>query len=176
MAARCGHQGSGFALVELVLVVAIMGIIGAIAIPKFSSAADRAKAAAVAGSVTQLQHSVDLYTAEHADRNPVTEPGGSPTTAGATLVLRLTRYTDDAGNTGASGIFGPYLRTWPTNPYNAKQSIRIDGAAAGANTHGWRIDSATLQIESDQATAISPVGHLGSGGKIIGVGGTELAL
>ncbi len=153
------------------MVIAIMGVLAAIAIPRMSNAADRAKAGAVASSVTQLQRSVDLYTAEHAERSPVTEPDGSTTTAGTTLVQRLIRPTDDMGNIGAAGYLGPYLRVWPTNPYNGKQSIRIDGAPAGANTHGWRIDSGTLLVESDQLGTVALVGH---GAGAIAVGGAAL--
>ena len=113
----------------------------------------------MAGSTAQLQRAVDLYTAEHADLSPVTEPDGSTTTGGATLISRLTRYTDDSGNAGASGIFGPYLRNWPVNLYNNRQTIRIGGVAAGANTHGWRIDPSTLKVEADQPGAVSLIGH-----------------
>jgi hypothetical protein len=54
-------------------------------------------------------------------------------------------------------MFGPYLRAWPENPVNGRRSIRIDGAPAGANTHGWRVDSATGRIESDVPAGGPPV-------------------
>ncbi len=174
MRSHPGHPRSAFAPIEVVLVILTTGIVAAIAIPRLGGAADRARDSTMVGSAAQLQRAVELYTAEHADLNPVTEPDGSTTTSGATLVFRLMRFTDDHGNVGAGGPFGPYLRSWPTNLYNNRQSIRIDGAPAGANTHGWRIDSGTLKVEADQPGVVSIVGHAdvlqSGGGAAVAVG------
>ena len=154
-----------FSAIEMVLVVAILGIITVIAAPHLTQTTTRARDVAMAASLAQLQRAVDLYTAEHADLNPVTDPDGATTSTGSSVVFRLTRYTDDAGNVAPAGLFGPYLRSWPTNLYNGKQSLRVDGPVAGANTDGWRIDSASLKIEADQDPGVSQVGHAaGSGG------------
>jgi prepilin-type N-terminal cleavage/methylation domain-containing protein len=138
-----------FSLVELVIVVVIIGILGAIALPRVTSAGDRARASALQASIAELQKSVDHYSAEHLERSPATEPDGSTSIAGLAIARRLMRRTDDFGVVSAAGVYGPYIRTWPLNPYNDLATIRIDGAAAGANTHGWRYDSASSRIEAD---------------------------
>lgn len=145
-----------FSLIELVIVVVIIGIVAAIAVPRFSSAAERSMDAALAQNLSVLQKAIDLYTAEHADLSPAREPGGSVSTATA-FARRLLQRTDAMGQLSAVGMFGPYLRAWPENPVNGRRSIRIDGAPAGANTHGWRVDSATGKIESDAPVGGPPV-------------------
>jgi prepilin-type N-terminal cleavage/methylation domain-containing protein len=146
-----------FSLVELAMVCAIMGVVAAIAAPRMSSAAESSRAVSVKASAAQLQRAVDFYAAEHADRSPATEPDGSPSVAGLAIAQRLMRRTDDLGTVKPTGIFGPYMQLWPVNPYNGLAKMRIDGAPAGANTAGWRFDSATMKVEADHAAT----GHIG---------------
>ncbi len=145
----------GFSLIELVIVVVIIGIIAAIAVPRFSSAIEKSADAAVAQNVAVLQKAIDLYTAEHADLSPAREAGGATSTPNA-MIRRLIQRTDASGALESTGIYGPYLRAWPENPANGRRSLRIDGAAAGANTHGWRFDSATGVIQSDAPAGAPP--------------------
>ena len=51
----------GFTLVELVVVIAILGILAAIAVPRFISAVDDANAAADAANLKALQAAVNMY-------------------------------------------------------------------------------------------------------------------
>lgn len=143
-----------FSLIELVLVIVIMGIISAIAIPRLSGASDRVSYAALAGTLQRYQKAIDIYAAEHEGNCPATETDGSITTDGRRLVTRLVSKTDLGGTPDESGLFGPYLQAPPLNPLNNLVTVRIDGAAAGAGTHGWRYDSANKIIESDTATIV----------------------
>lgn len=134
----------GFSLVELVIVVVIIGIIGAIAIPRMSSAADSAARNAVIGDQSALQRAIDLYCVEHEGVLPHVGAGVIKT-----LYLRMVRPTDLDGTVNASGIYGPYINGLPQNKINGLATWRRNGAAAGANTHGWRYDTTTGQIEPD---------------------------
>ena len=42
-----------------------------------------------------------------------------------------------------------YVQTFPTNPINGLNTVRIDGDDAGANANGWRFDSDTGLLEAD---------------------------
>lgn len=141
-----------FSLIELVIVVVIIGIVAAIAVPRFSRASIDARDTAFVQNIVTVQRAIDHYTAEHADRSPAIGPSGAIDPVGVNFIRRLVQTTDDTGATGT--IFGPYLADWPVNPVNNKKSLRIDGAAAGANTHGWRFDTTTGDFESDHLTSI----------------------
>jgi prepilin-type N-terminal cleavage/methylation domain-containing protein len=150
-----GHGGSGgtapaFSLVELVIVVVIIGIVAAIAIPRVSSAAGRSRGAALRADLRLLTGAVDHYAAEHAGRTPGHEPGGGLNTDGDLFAKRLTMKTNEAGTVTAD-IYGPYLRAIPANPANGLASIRINGAAAGANTDGWRFDTTLREFTADDS-------------------------
>lgn len=139
-----------FSLVELVIVVVILGIIAAIAIPRMSSATSRSRATAIRADLRVLTDATDHYAAEHADRTPAIDQDGKPETDGTAFAQRLTMNTDDLG-TVKTGIFGPYIRAIPLNINNGLDTIRIDGPAAGANTHGWRYDTATREYAADDS-------------------------
>lgn len=133
-----------FSLIELVMVVVIIGIIGAIAIPRISSASENAAKNAVVADTRALQHAVDLYTTEHEGVLPHVGAGTAKI-----FYFRLIRTSDLDGTPNASGIYGPYINGIPTNRINGLQTVRQDGAAAGANTHGWRYDTTSGLVEPD---------------------------
>lgn len=145
-----------FSLVELVIVTVIIGIIAAIAVPRFSRAAESARQGTLRATLARLQSAIDQYTAEHAGLSPGHDAPGSPSTSGADLVQRLLERTDEHGATTPTGIYGPYLRSMPVNPANGRRTVRIGGSPAGSNTHGWRFNPQTLQVQPDHGASISP--------------------
>ncbi|NQX95792.1 MAG: hypothetical protein HRT64_12880 [Erythrobacter sp.] len=133
---------------ELVIVVVIMGIIAAIAVPRMSSSAENAAKNAVVGSQKALQTAIDLYTAEHEGQLPHVG-------AGTALVFykRLISTSDLDGTVNEStGIYGPYINGIPVNPINGLNTVRQDGVAAGADTHGWRYNTTSGVVEPDHKT------------------------
>ena len=98
---------SGFTMVELIIVVAIMGIIGAILVPQFSKTTEKAKITTDINSVKAIQRQIDRYHAEFAKW-----PGNTPQTIMSELVLH--NYIDasyvsggnlEVGTSGAQMIF-----------------------------------------------------------------------
>lgn len=138
-----------FSLIELVIVTVIIGIIGAIAVPRVGDFVGRAEESALIEDLHRMQSSFDRYEAEHIGRK-VGEGGATP----ERLAQRVTEKTDEDGTVNASGLFGPYLREMPTNSINKLATMRVDGAAAGANTHGWRYHSATGLVQSDHTRGV----------------------
>ena len=58
---RFHRKSKGFTLIELMIVVAIIGILAAIAIPKFADLIDRAKEAKTQGNLGALRSALSIY-------------------------------------------------------------------------------------------------------------------
>lgn len=65
----------GFTLIELMLVVAIIGLLSAIAIPKFANLVDRAREASLRGGLGALRSALSIYYADNEGRHPWFESG-----------------------------------------------------------------------------------------------------
>ncbi len=138
------RRGSAFTLVELVIVVAIIGILGAIAVPRLTSASAGASANALEANLTNVRKAIDVYYAEHGSF-----PGYSP---GTTVPLdkafakQLTQFSSRTGGTsptyGSPFIYGPYLRSpFPINPTNDLSTVTVKAnpgdADPVAGSVGW---------------------------------------
>ena len=133
-----------FSLVELVIVVTIIGIISAIAVPRMSSVTNRASSNALEATLTNVRKAIDCYYAEHNGY-----PGYDPSLGSANgtwFVNQLVMYTDRNGQTGATRtaayIYGPYLRKpFPKNPANKLDTVHVKAITAdgdpAAGTFGW---------------------------------------
>lgn len=135
---------SGFSFVELLIVISVLGILAAIIIPTFSDANQRAKASALQNDLHKVRSQIEVYKSQHADQLPAfTEETSTD------FERRMTSKTDKSGNAGSD--YGPYLNKIPKNPYNGKTTVRIDNAAAGANTDGWRFDTFSGIFQADDS-------------------------
>ncbi|MBX3364875.1 MAG: hypothetical protein KF866_08935 [Phycisphaeraceae bacterium] len=141
------------------MVLAILGIIAAIAVPRMEGRAQRARAAALVASLRVMQESVERYRAEHEGRTPAHGADGAIDSSGDRFGQRLTQNTNADGLVTAAGLYGPYLRTIPINPLNKRATVRINGVAAGAGTHGWRFDVARSEVQSDHLRGVEPGGE-----------------
>ena len=111
---------SGFTLVELLIVVIILGILAAVVIPQFNTAAAESKEAALASNLATIRQAVELYKVQHNDTFP-----------DSAIVVKLTTQTDATGAAGTK--YGPYIRnSFPANPMdpNAATADAVATAAA----------------------------------------------
>ena len=137
---------SGFTLVELLIVISVIGIISAVIVPMYSNAGQKARASALQNDLHKVRSQIEIYKSFHNDRLPAFIGESSKD-----FERRLTSKTDENGNAGFD--CGPYLNKLPKNPYNGKNTVRIDGAAAGTNTDGWRFDSFSGIFQADDSSS-----------------------
>lgn len=107
------RTGWAFTLIELLIVVAIIGILAAIAIPNFQNARVRATIAKVQGDIRALTNAVEMYSVDHG------------------------KYPDDGQLTGVPWTMNnwhltspiSYIATIPKDPF-------LKGTEAGGSTDG----------------------------------------
>jgi general secretion pathway protein G len=135
---------SGFTLVEILIVVVILGILAAIVIPQFTEASTEAKTSSLCTDLQTMRSQIELFKIQHNDDLPA-----AGVNTEADFISDMTGQTDVTGAVGTD--YGPYIQKIPTNQFNDFDTIRIDGAAAGANTEGWRFDTATGAFHADDS-------------------------
>ena len=129
----------GFSLVELVIVVAVLGIMAAIVMPQFQSHSTQAKKTVAKDSLRILRSAIELYTAQHGGVPPGYEnddPQTSPTSSNFYQQLV---------------VDSNYLLKIPKNPFNNRQNIRMIGNSETfpqnpIDGYGWIYQAATKTI------------------------------
>ena len=113
----------GFTLVELLIVVIILGILAAVVIPQFNTAASESKEAALASNLATIRQAIEMYKVQHNDVFPT-----------AAIETELTTKTNISGGTTGTLLYGPYLRnSFPKNPVDSANSTLIGtSTTAGA--------------------------------------------
>jgi len=152
---RIVRNEQGFTLVELLIVVIILGILAAVAIPQFGSSTDDARLQSLNSNLATLRSAVELYYQQHGeypgfnkDTGPGSEdPEGSAGNMPPNFLSQLTLYTDQTGAkvaTKTAGYdYGPYLKksSLPVNPCNNLSTVKcVNGGSlnpAQTSDTGW---------------------------------------
>lgn len=121
-------KSKGFTLIELMIVVAIIGILSAIAIPKFADLIRKSNEGATKGNLGAVRSAISIYYGEMEGWFPIPSADGAATVAGSLgELLTMER--------------GKYLKEMPScycPPYFAKTDgvLRLD-TGVPTNTGQW---------------------------------------
>ena len=137
---RFSKGQKGFTLIELLIVIIIIGILAAIAIPMFLNQRNKAKDAGVKEGIHALQIGIQSWAVDNNDNYPV-----------ATDVV--------VGVLGAAGT--GYIDKWPNNPFVSVATAMAQAATVGNYTY-------TVTPTTGIGAAATPVtytlvGHLSNG-------------
>ena len=131
-----------FSLVELIIVVAVLGILAAIVVPQFKNYSSQAREAVAKDSLALLRGAIELYAAKHDDVPPGYN-GDDVTTTPSAFFFHKQMVLD-----------GRYFSEIPENPFNNLDTVKIIGdseafPATGIGGFGWVYQPATKTIKLD---------------------------
>ena len=148
---------AAFTLIEILIVVVILGIVGAIVLPKFSDASTITREQTLKDDLLYLRTQIIVFKAQHNDTAPG-YPSGK-TTASPTeqdFLLQMAGYSDEFCNLvkpAAHTKLGPYIKKMPANPLNGLNTILIvpNGSSMPPknlpdNSTGWIYKPQTMEL------------------------------
>lgn len=152
-------RARGFTLVEILIVVVLLGVLAAIAVPTVGRSTTMARETTLAMNLNLLRRFIPVYTSQHLE-TPPGYPNGDRTAAPTeqAFVDQGVLSSNQNGQTAARGTpgfpLGPYLSNVPPNPFNKLATVQVlgDGVAlpgVGDDSHGWIYKPATGEIRPD---------------------------
>jgi general secretion pathway protein G len=172
------HRRRAFTLVELLVVIIIIGILAAVAIPQFGDSSTDAKKSALKENLRTMRSAIEKYYHDHNSTYPGVVQTHKATAAGSAeahsdvgeaFLKQLTTYSDASGNTcdekNASFPYKPYIkRQLPTNPLPASGVTTAQSDDVNVTTDttrltvdaspstGWKFSSETGELIANNSS------------------------
>jgi len=134
-------QSKAFTLVELMIVVAILGILAAIVIPEFQGHIQQAKESAAKDNLRLLRETIERYAIEH-NSVPPGYPSNNPTLSPGTAAFNTQLFNGD------------YLSERPKNPLSNLEAFKLigntdtfPGTPELTSIYGWLYQPSTKTIK-----------------------------
>ena len=136
------HDNRAHTLLEVVILVALLGVLAALVIPRLSRGTKGTSNTALIGDLRVLRDAIDRYTVDHGGSYPGRKD----------IVEQLTQFTDGEGNiqatTDKTHRYGPYLQRIPPLPVGEKKGASGIASNAG-DSIGWVYDEDTGAIRAN---------------------------
>jgi prepilin-type N-terminal cleavage/methylation domain-containing protein len=126
---------SGFTMIELIIVIALIAIIGAMLVPNFAQTTARSRIKTDINGLKSIQSAINLYEAEmgatptmpqlvsakYLDATPTPQYSGATYTIDATNKVVVYTYTGTDYDTYISGLTGPFTVNISAKTVTAKK-------------------------------------------------------
>jgi prepilin-type N-terminal cleavage/methylation domain-containing protein len=166
---RLARRQRGFTLIEVLIVVALIAVLAAAVVPKFSTSTKDATEAALEYNMKVLRARIQAYEAHHFGDFPTIQGNDLPQLTGTTNVY------GEIGPAGDDYPYGPYIKeSLPVNPFDQSRKVTAVPVAGQKPTAsvgslgGWLYDQSNgavwpnhpeyygVSMESAEAGALPP--------------------
>ena len=120
---------SGFTLIELMIVVAIIGILAAIALPRFGQMLEKSREGQTKGNLNSIHSAASIYYGD--------QRGVWPTTLNTSSVYLFSQYLDNVGAVKVTGFFV----AGAVSPSGPLVTLTTQGSVPTGSGSGWLYDS-----------------------------------
>lgn len=142
------EKQKGFTLVELMIVVAIIGVLAAVAVPKFADMLEKSREGATLGNLSAVNSAVSAYFADLRGIYPADLSKNTTIAGGVLYPAFLPDYLNDIPNVkvvGKNPANGPNAQGPGKNPYLAG-NVTVGNFSSPAFTNngagvGWKYNN-----------------------------------